>query len=127
MDAAGEPHAGAGPGEEERREQELLAALDREARTAESWRLLRTAVPMAAAGLGVAGLYGSIAAGSDVPLFWLGVPLGLAGTACLALGYRARLSEVVSTAPRTTRGHGLLLLGGLLVAAAALVPPYAYA
>lgn len=101
--------------------------VDRTVKQLEWWQLLRSAVPLIAAGLGVAGLYTFFALSSDVPQFWIGVPLGLLGSACALLGYRGRLREIRSPQESTGRHYPWLFLGWVLVVAGLLVPPYALA
>jgi hypothetical protein len=101
--------------------------LDRTVKRLESQQLLRSAVPLIAAGLGVAGLYASFATSSDVPEFWIGVPLALAGSAFAAIGYRGRLREIRNPVPSTGRHYPWLFLGWVCVVAGLLVPPYALA
>lgn len=101
--------------------------LDQTVKRLESWQLLRSAVPLIAAGLGVAGLYAYFATSSDLPEFWIGVPLGLVGSALAAVGYRGRLREIRSPVPSTGRHYPWLFLGWVCVIAGLLVPPYALA
>ena len=101
--------------------------LDRTVKQLESWQLLRSAVPLIAAGLGVAGLYASLATSSDLDEFWIGVPLGLLGSALATLGYVGRLREIRSPVPSTGRHYPWLFLGWLCVIAGLLIPPYALA
>lgn len=90
-------------------------------------QLLRSALPLIAAGLGVAGLYTSLAMTSDLGAFWIGPPLALAGSGFAAIGYRGRLREIRSPVPSTGRHYPWLFLGWACVVAGALIPPYAYA
>lgn len=104
-----------------------LTAADRVVKQAEWWSLLRSAVPLIAAGLGISWLYSYFAASSDVGIFWLGPALGVPGSICAVIGYRGRLREIRSTRPSDARHYPWLFIGWVLVAAAALVPPYASA
>ncbi len=64
---------------------------------------------------------------SDLPAFWIGPPLALAGSVFATVGYRGRLREIRSPVPSTggtTRGCSW---AGSCVVAGALIPPYAYA
>jgi hypothetical protein len=101
--------------------------IDQTVKRLESWQLLRSAVPLIAAGLGVAGLYTYFATSSDLAEFWTGVPLGLIGSAFAALGYRGRLREIRSPRPSTGRHYPWLFLGWACVIAGLLIPPYALA
>lgn len=101
--------------------------VDRTVKRMERAQLLRSAVPLIAAGVGVAGLYAYLAASSGRAAFWIGPPLALAGSAFAAVGYRGRLREIRSPAPSTGRHYSWLFLGWLCVVAGALVPPYALA
>lgn len=101
--------------------------LDQTVKRLESWQLLRSAVPLIAAGLGVAGLYAYLASSSGLGEFWVGVPLGLVGSALAAFGYRGRLREIRSPQPSTGRHYPWLFLGWLCVIAGLLIPPYALA
>jgi uncharacterized membrane protein YidH (DUF202 family) len=101
--------------------------LDRMAKELESRQLLRSAVPLIAAGVGVAGLYASFAATSDLAVFWIGVPLGLLGSALAAVGYWRRLEEIRSPRPSTGRHYAWLFAGWACVVAGLLIPPYALA
>lgn len=102
-------------------------SLDRAVKRLESNQLLRSAVPLIAAGVGVAGLYASLAVMSDLAVFWVGVPLGLLGSTLSAIGYRRRLEEIHSPRPSTGRHYWWLFLGWASVVAGLLVPPYALA
>lgn len=103
-------------------------ALNRTVKQLEWWQLLRSAFPLVAAGLGVALMYTLIATGEGAPEeFWIGPPLALAGSACAVVGYAGRLREIRRPGAPTTRYYPLLFLGWVLVAAGALVPPYALA
>lgn len=101
--------------------------LDRTVRQLEWWHLLRSAVPLIAAGIGVAGLYAYLASTFDAAIYWLGMPLGLAGSGCAAIGYRGRLREIRSTRASTGRHYPWLFIGWALVAAGLLIPLYASA
>lgn len=101
--------------------------VDQAVKRLESWQLLRSAVPLIAAGLGVAGLYTFFATSSDLAEFWIGVPLGLLGSALAALGYRGRLREIRSPRPSSGRHYPWLFLGWVCVVAGLLIPPYALA
>ncbi|CAM3672652.1 hypothetical protein [Nocardioides zeicaulis] len=101
--------------------------LDLTVKRLEGAQLLRSAVPLIAAGLGVAGLDTCFALSSDLPEFWVGVPLGLLGSASAAFGYRGRLREIRSARPSTGRHYPWLFLGWACVVAGLLVPPYALA
>jgi uncharacterized membrane protein YidH (DUF202 family) len=114
-DAAGEPAVGG------------ATPVDLAVKRLESMQLLRSAVPLIAAGLGVAGLYTYFATTSDLEQFWIGVPLALLGSALAAFGYRGRLREIRSPVPSTGRHYPWLFLGWLCVIAGLLVPPYALA
>jgi uncharacterized membrane protein YidH (DUF202 family) len=102
-------------------------SLDHTVKRLESWQLLRSAVPLIAAGIGVAGLYTYFATMSDLDQFWIGVPLGLLGSALAAIGYRGRLREIRSPVPSTGRHYPWLFLGWVCVVAGLLIPPYALA
>lgn len=112
------PHSSAQAAERERWQ---------ELKTLERVRLLYTAMPLIAAGLGVAVLYAWLAASSGLPQFWFGPGLAGPGAALLASGYAGRLREFRSRTEPTSRHYPLLLVGGVLVVAGALVPPYALA
>jgi uncharacterized membrane protein YidH (DUF202 family) len=101
--------------------------MDQAVKHAESRQLLRSAVPVMAAGVGVAGLYASFAATGDLVVFWIGVPLGLLGSALAAVGYRRRLEEIRSPRPSTGRHYAWLFAGWACVAAGLLIPPYVLA
>ena len=101
--------------------------LDQTVKRLESWQLLRSAVPLIAAGLGVAGLCTFFATSSDLSEFWVGVPLGLLGSTLAAIGYRGRLRKIRSPRPSTGRHYLWLFLGWLCVIAGLLIPPYALA
>ncbi|MDR7251921.1 hypothetical protein J2X46_000897 [Nocardioides sp. BE266] len=101
--------------------------VDRTVKRLERAQLLRSAVPLIAAGLGVAGLYAYLAASSGLGAFWIGPPLALAGSALATIGYRGRLREIRSPSPSTGRHYPWLFLGWVCVVAGALVPPYALA
>jgi hypothetical protein len=101
--------------------------VDRTVKQLELDQLLRSAVPLIAAGLGIAGLYASLASSSGLTAFWIGPPLALAGSAFAAIGYRGRLREIRSPVPSTGRHYPWLFLGWACVAAGALIPPYALA
>lgn len=102
-------------------------ALDRTVKAMESRQLLRAAVPLIGAGVGVAGLSTSFALTSDLPVFWVGAPLGLLGSGLAAIGYRRRLLEIRSPQPSTGRHYWWLFLGWACVLAGLLIPPYALA
>jgi hypothetical protein len=102
-------------------------SVDQTVKGLESWQLLRSAVPLIAAGLGVAALYTYFATSSDLGEFWIGVILGLSGSALAAIGYRGRLREIRSPHPSTGRHYPWLFLGWLCVIAGLLIPPYALA
>ena len=104
-----------------------MTALDRAVKGMESRQLLRSAVPLIAAGLGVAGLYACIAASSGVAEFWIGVPLALLGTVLTSVGYRGRLREIRSPRPSTGRHYPWLFLGWACIIGGLLIPPYALA
>ena len=99
-------------------------SIDQTVKHAESRQLLRSAVPLIAAGVGVAGLYASFAATSDLVVFWIGVPLGLLGSALAAVGYWRRLEEIRSPRPSTGRHYVWLFTGWACVVAGLLIPPY---
>lgn len=101
--------------------------LDRTVKSLESAQLLRSAVPLIAAGLGAAGLYANLAASSGLDEFWIGVPLCLIGSTFAAYGYRGRLREIRSPRPSTGRHYPWLFLGWACVIAGLLIPPYALA
>jgi uncharacterized membrane protein YidH (DUF202 family) len=101
--------------------------VDQTVKGLESWQLLRSALPLIAAGLGVAALYTYFATSSDLGEFWIGVPLGLSGSALAAIGYRGRLREIRSSRSSTGRHYPWLFLGWLCVIAGLLIPPYALA
>jgi hypothetical protein len=101
--------------------------VDRTVKQLELNQLLRSALPLIAAGLGVAGLYTSLAMTSDLAAFWIGPPLALAGSVFAVIGYRGRLGEIRSPVPSTGRHYPWLFLGWACVVAGALIPPYAYA
>ncbi|MBD3917132.1 hypothetical protein [Nocardioides hwasunensis] len=100
---------------------------DRRVKQIESNLLFRSVVPLVASGLGAAGLYAYLAASSGLAVFWLGVPLGLMGSACAVVGYRGRLREIRSPDPSTGRHYPWLFLGWAFVMAGLLIPPYALA
>ena len=102
-------------------------SLDRAVKRLEGNQLLRSAVPLIAAGVGVAGLYASSALSSDLAVFWIGVPLGLLGSTLAAIGYWRRLEEIRSPRPSTGRHYWWLFLGWASVVAGLLIPPYAFA
>lgn len=92
----------------------------------EWWQLLRSAVPLIAAGLGGAVLYAFLAGGEDgLDAFWVGPPFMLAGSACAVIGYRGRLREISSPAESTARHYPWLFIGWALVVAGLMIPPYA--
>lgn len=101
--------------------------VDHPVKSLERWQLLCSAVPLIAAGLGVAGLYAFFATSSDRGEFWIGVPLGLVGSLLAAIGYRGRLRELRSPSPSTGRHYPWLFLGWVGVVAGLLIPPYALA
>lgn len=101
--------------------------LDRSIKDLERAQLLRSAVPLIASGLGVAGLYTYFAASSGLDAFWIGPPLALAGSAFATIGYLGRLRETRSPSPSTGRHYPWLFLGWVCVVAGALIPPYAFA
>ena len=101
--------------------------LDRTAKRIESRQLLRSAVPLIAAGMGTTWLYAYLAVSSDLRQFWIGVPLALLGSVLTVIGYRGRLREIRSPRPSTGRHYPWLFLGWLCVIAGLLVPPYALA
>ena len=102
--------------------------LNRTVKRLEWWQLLRSALPLIAAGVGGAVLYAFFAAGADgVRAFWIGPPLMLAGSACAILGYRGRLREIRSPDEPTARHYPWLFIGWALVVAGFLIPPYALA
>lgn len=101
--------------------------LDRTVKQLEKAQLLRSALPLIAAGLGFTWVYAYLAASSGMRVFWVGVPLALAGSGCAAIGYRGRLREIRSPGPSTGRHYPWLFIGWALVLAGALVPPYASA
>ncbi|MFC6285785.1 hypothetical protein ACFP3Q_01015 [Nocardioides sp. GCM10027113] len=102
--------------------------LNRTVKQLEWWALLRVAFPLVFVGLGGAGLYGAFAWGPDgVKVFWLGVPLGLAGSVCAFLGYRGRLREISEPGAPTARHYPWLFIGWALVVAGLLIPPYSVA
>jgi uncharacterized membrane protein YidH (DUF202 family) len=101
--------------------------VDRTVKQLELNQLLRSALPLVAAGLGVAGLYTSLAMTSDLAAFWIGPPLALVGSVFAAIGYRGRLREIRSPVPSTGRHYPWLFLGWACVVAGALIPPYVYA
>jgi uncharacterized membrane protein YidH (DUF202 family) len=100
---------------------------DRTVKQLELNQLLRSALPLIAAGLGLAGLYTSFAMTSDLAAFWIGPPLALGGSVFAAIGYRGRLREIRSREPSTGRHYPWLFLGWACVVAGALIPPYVYA
>ena len=100
-------------------------SIDQAVKRAESRQLLRSAVPLIAAGVGVAGLYASFAATSDLAVFWISVALGLLGSALAAIGYWRRLKEIRSPYPSTGRHYAWLFAGWTCVIAGLLIPPYA--
>ena len=100
--------------------------LDRTVKGLESAQLLRSAVPLIAAGIGVSWMYTSVAL-DDAPRFWIGVPLALVGTACAIIGYLGRLREIRSPRPSTGRHYPWLFIGWALVLAGLLIPPYSLA
>lgn len=106
---------------------EAVSPVDQTVKRLESGQLLRSAVPLIAAGLGVAGLSASFATSSGLDEFWIGVPLGLIGSASAAFGYRGRLREIRSPRPSTGRHYPWLFLGWVCVMAGLLIPPYALA
>ena len=93
----------------------------------ENNQLLRSALPLIAAGIGTGGLYISFATSSGLWLFWIGAVLGPVGSVLAAIGYRGRLREIRSPVPSTGRHYPWLFLGWLCVIAGLLVPPYALA
>jgi hypothetical protein len=101
--------------------------LDRTVKQLELNQLLRSALPLIAAGLGVAGLYTYFATMSGLAAFWIGPPLALVGSVLAAIGYRGRLREIRSPVPSTGRHYPWLFLGWVCVVAGALIPPYVYA
>ena len=101
--------------------------LDHAVKGIERNQLLRSAVPLIAAGLGVAGLYTSLAMSSGLDQFWIGPPLALLGSVLAAIGYRGRLREIRSPVPSTGRHYPWLFLGWVCVVAGLLIPPYAMA
>jgi uncharacterized membrane protein YidH (DUF202 family) len=101
--------------------------VDRTVKQLELNQLLRSALPLIAAGLGLAGLYTSFAMTTDLAGFWIGPPLALAGSVFAAIGYRGRLREIRSPVPSTGRHYPWLFLGWACVVAGALIPPYVYA
>lgn len=101
--------------------------LDLTVKRLESSQLLRSALPLIAAGLGVAGLYAYFATSSGLTEFWIGVLLGLLGSSFAAIGYRRRLREIRSRGPSTGRHYPWLFLGWVCVVAGLLTPPYALA
>ncbi len=101
--------------------------MDRAVKGMEHRQLLRSAVPLIAAGLGVAGLYACLAASSGVTEFWIGVPLGLLGAAFASVGYLGRLREIRSPRPSTGRHYPWLFLGWACIIGGLLVPPYVLA
>ena len=101
--------------------------LDRTVKSLESAQLLRSALPLIGAGLGVAGLYTSLALSSGLDQFWIGAVLGPIGSLLAVIGYRGRLREIRSPVPSTGRHYPWLFLGWLCVVAGLLVPPYALA
>jgi uncharacterized membrane protein YidH (DUF202 family) len=102
-------------------------SIDQAVKHAESRQLLRSAVPLIAAGVGVAGLYASFAMTSDLAVFWIGAPLGLFGSALAAIGYWRRLEEIRSPRPSTGRHYAWLFAGWACVVAGLLIPPYVLA
>lgn len=102
-------------------------SLDRAVKALESRQLLRSALPLVAAGPGMAGLYASFALTSDLAVFWIGVPLGLLGSTLAAIGYRRRLLEIRSPRPSSGRHYSWLFAGWACVVAGMLIPPYALA
>ena len=101
--------------------------LDRTVKALEAGQLLRSALPLIAAGVGVAWLYATLAVTSDLPVFWTGVPLGLLGSTLASIGYRRRLLEIRSSRPSTGQHYWLLFAGWACVVAGMLIPPYALA
>ena len=101
--------------------------VDRTVKQLELDQLLRSALPLIAAGLGIAGLYAYLASSSDLAAFWIGPPLALLGSILAVIGYRGRLREIRSPAPSTGRHYPWLFLGWACVVAGALIPPYVYA
>jgi hypothetical protein len=102
--------------------------LNRSIKQVEWWLLLRSAFPLVLAGLGVAGLYTFLATSSEgVEEFWIGVPLGVAGSLCALIGYRGRLREIRDPGEPNARHYPWLFIGWVLVVAGLLVPPYALA
>lgn len=101
--------------------------LDRTVKSLERAQLLRSALPLIGAGLGVAGLYASLALSSGLDQFWIGAVLGPIGSLLAVIGYRGRLREIRSPVPSTGRHYPWLFLGWLCVVAGLLVPPYALA
>jgi hypothetical protein len=91
----------------------------------EWWQLLRSAVPLVGAGLGAAGMNASFAVvGEGVGVFWIGVPLAVAGSVCAVIGYRGRLHEIRKPGEPNAKHYPWLFIGWLLVVAGLLVPPY---
>lgn len=104
------------------------AALNRAVGQLEWWSLLRSALPLIAAGIGVAIMYSSLARGEGgMREFWIGPPLALAGSLCAVVGYAGRLREIRKSGEPNTRYYPWLFVGWVLVAAGALIPPYSVA
>ena len=101
-----------------------MSEVDRAVKALERRRLLRSVVPLIAAGVGATWLYAVLAwTGPDE--LWIGPPLTALGTACAAIGLRRRLREIGSPAESTGRHYPWLLTGWALVVAGLVVPPYA--
>lgn len=101
--------------------------LDHTVKGLESAQLLRSAVPLIAAGIGVAGLYTFIATSTGIGEFWIGAVLGPIGSVLAAIGYRSRLREIRRPVPSTGRHYPWLFVGWVCVIAGLLIPPYALA
>ena len=103
-------------------------AVNRAVGQLEWWSLLRSALPLIAAGIGVAIMYAGMATGEGAMReFWIGPPLALAGSLCALIGYVGRLREIRRSGEPNTRYYPWLFVGWVLVAAGALIPPYSAA
>lgn len=86
--------------------------------------LVRASTGLVALSLGIGWLYGSLAWSSDLDVLWMSPPLALVAAVLGVVGGVRRLREIRSPDLPNTRHYWMLVLGGVLLAVAALAPWY---
>lgn len=86
--------------------------------------LVRASSGLVFLGLGIAFLYAWLAWSSDIEVLWMSPPLALAAAGLGVVGGMRRLREIRSPDLPNTRHYWMLVLGGVLLAIAAVAPWY---